>query len=389
MTDMKKFIYLSAILFGFFAIACTPMDDINDEIDDIQDNQDARDQFLSGLEIAPESYTLTDEDYELSSNESVSNYKNFSASALPKDFLPEILNQKFSGEDAQSMLISYNYYERPTVDEEGAYAVSEEEYTEMGQRYANFSDEDEAEYLIGRLLDRKVYASEAGAETTAMYVLYSSGETRYVRVNADFTTEVLDYASDAVEVTEAQYDALGNGQYDNFDDIDQAQQRLASLAQTEGTAPITYACEVYRNYLDTYVVYAYNGSNWTVKQSVTEVSEELNYSLNEDDITLSYWWADPALKIALSSADYALFPGSGSDGGTAQYGNFDLRSGNIPGTDRAALAEMIGEMLDTNHGAVENQQYLVSYDYYDGSNGVANIRLMKTGGVWSEVEASE
>ena len=50
------------------------------------------------------------------------------------------------------------------------------------------------------------------------------------------------------------------------------------------------------------------------------------------------------------------------------------------------LIEMIGDMLDANHNPVEGQQYLVSYAYYDGSNGVTTIRLVKQGGTWSEYE---
>jgi hypothetical protein len=271
------------------------------------------------------------------------------------------------------------------VDEDNAYEIDESEYIEMGQNYPNFSDEDAAESLIGKLLDRKVYADEPGAEKTAMYLLFKTNQTRYVQVNADFTTEVLSYSSSAVAVTDEQYEAMGNGQYNNFDDINQAQTRLAGLAENEGTAPVIYSCSVYRNYLDTYVVYIYNGSNWVVKQSVMPVTEELNYSLNEENIAESYWWADPAIKVSLSSSDYALFPGGGADGGTAQYGNFDLRSGMIPGTDTGKLVEMLGQMLDTNHSAVENQQYLVAFAYYDGSNGVKNIRIIKEGGSWKEV----
>lgn len=382
---MKRISFYTIILLGALINACTPMEDINDHIDEMQDKENAKAAYLKDLEIAPEAYTLTNADYELSSNEDVANFKNFSASALPKDYLPEILNQKFSGEDAQSIMVTYNYYSRPDVDEDNAYEIDESEYIEMGQNYPNFSDEDAAESLIGKLLDRKVYADEPGAEKTAMYLLFKTNQTRYVQVNADFTTEVLSYSSSAVAVTDEQYEAMGNGQYNNFDDINQAQTRLAGLAENEGTAPVIYSCSVYRNYLDTYVVYIYNGSNWVVKQSVMPVTEELNYSLNEENIAESYWWADPAIKVSLSSSDYALFPGGGADGGTAQYGNFDLRSGMIPGTDTGKLVEMLGQMLDTNHSAVENQQYLVAFAYYDGSNGVKNIRIIKEGGSWKEV----
>ncbi len=360
------------------------MEDINDELDKIYANEDAKSQFLRDKKIAPEAYTLTEEDYELSSNESVSNYHNFSSSALPKDFLPEILNQKFSGEHAQSMMVTYDYYNPPFVDEDNAIELESEDYSSMGQNYSNFEDEDEAEALIAKLLDRTVYVEDEGTERTVQYTLFATDETRYIQINADSTAEVVGYTSDAVEVTEEIYEATGNGNYMNFYRVDNALEDLRDYAVENGLVPITYAADVYQNFLDEYVVYMYNGTNWVVRESVMPVTEELNYFLDENDITQSYWWADPAIKITLTSADYAIFPGSGSDGGTARYGNFDLRSGNIPGPDTDKLIEMIGEMLDTNHNAVEGQQYLVTYDYYDGSNGSETIRIIKEGGVWKE-----
>lgn len=374
---MKKILFLFIAALALIFTACDPMSDINDEIDAMQDASDKDVLYLSGLEIAPEDYTLTDEDYELSSNESVANYKSFSNYDLPKDYLPEILNQKFAGEDAQAMMVTYDFYEKPFVDEDNAYEVSDDDYVSMGATYGNFDNEDEAESLIGKLLDRIAYTDEAGAEMTAQYLLYTKNETRYVKVNEDFTSEEVSYDADAVEVTDEQYDEMGQG-YGTFNDIEQALEKLAVLAETEGTAPITYSCVVYRNYIETYVVYLHEGVNWIAKQSLMPVSEPLNFALDEDDISQSYWWADPAIKITLGPDDYA------SNEFTSNYGNFDLRSGQTPGTDEEMLVDMIGEMLDLNHNAVENQQYLVSYVYYDGSSGSATVRIIKEGGVWKE-----
>jgi hypothetical protein len=375
---MKKILFIATVAVGFLFNACNPMQDIMDEVDKSYAADDARALFLKDKTVAPAAYTLTDEDYALSSNSNVSKYKNFSASDLPKDNLPEILNKLFSAENAQSMMVTYNFYSKPTIDMANAYKISSADYTSMGQGYGNFSDDDVAKALIAKLFDRVLYAKEAGTEKTAMYVKYQSNMTRYVKVNADFTTEVLTSGSGAVAITDAQYEAMGKGKYKNFDDIAQAQTLLASLAETEAAAPITYSCKVYKNYIDTYLVYMYNGMNWEVKQSLMPVSEELNYALNESDITQSYWWADPAIKITLGSADYALYTE------TSKYSNFDLRGSIAPGTDRAKLAEMIGGMLDANHGAVEGQQYLVTYAYYDGSNGSASIRVIKESGSWKE-----
>jgi hypothetical protein len=375
---MKKILFLTVLAFGFIFNACEPMQDINDELDKALDADNAKALFLKDLQIAPSAYVLTDEDYELSSNESVSNYKNFSGYDLPKDNLPEILNKKFTAEDAQSMLVSYNFYSKPAVDEGGAYEIGSDDYSSMGQGYGNFSDEDVAESLIGKLFDRVIYADEAGAEKTAQYILYAKYVTRYIQINADGTSEVVGYTADAVEVTDAIYEATGNGKYKNFYRIDNALEDLAQYAVDNATAPVVYAGLVYGNYLDTYIVYLYNGTNWVAKQSVMQVSEELNYALNSTDISQSYWWADPAIKIMLGGDDYALFTT------TSKYGNFDLRSGNTPGTDEDLLIEMLGEMLDANHNPVEDQQYLVSFAYYDGSNGIGTRRIIKSGGTWSE-----
>jgi len=375
---MKKTFYIALLASGLMFNACNPMQDINDELESIYAQDDEKAAFLKDKEIAPAAYTLTDDDYALSSNESVQKYKNFSATVLPKDYLPEILNKKFSADNAQSMMVTYNFYAAPVVDYAGARITAEDEYLQMGQKFANFSDEATAQNLLAKLFDREVFASEAGTEKTAQYLKYQTNMVRYVKVNADFTTEVLTSASDAVVVTDAQYEAVGKGKYKNFDDIAQAQTLLADLTKTEGTAPITYSCKVYKNYIDKYVVYLYYGTNWVVKQSVMPVSEELNYSLDATDITKSTWWADPAIKITLGSADYALYPE------TSKYSNFDLRGSIAPGTDRAKLVEMIGGMLDANHNAVENQQYLVKYAYYDGSNGVTTIRVIKETGAWKE-----
>ncbi|MBT6999181.1 MAG: hypothetical protein HN955_12110 [Prolixibacteraceae bacterium] len=94
---MKKILFLTVLAFGFIFNACEPMQEINDELDKALNAENSKALFLKDLQIAPAAYTLTDEDYELSSNESVGNYKNFSGYDLPKDFLPEILYKKFTG----------------------------------------------------------------------------------------------------------------------------------------------------------------------------------------------------------------------------------------------------------------------------------------------------
>jgi hypothetical protein len=116
---MKKILY-SILAFSFFATSCNTMQDIEDAIDENNTKNNEVDLFLSSREVAPAAYTLTDEDYELSSNDDVVKYKNFSKYAPAKDNLPEILYKKFSGEDAQAMIVTYNYYSSVYADKDNA-----------------------------------------------------------------------------------------------------------------------------------------------------------------------------------------------------------------------------------------------------------------------------
>ncbi len=387
---MKNIVLLIIALFGLMTVACDPMKDINDDIDKIKKADYTIDTFILARETAPEAYTLTDEDYELSSNEDVAKYKNFSAYALPKDYLPEILNKKFTAPDAFEMQVTYNFYSKPVVDEDNAYVIDEGdgayydyykgEYGEMGQKYIGFNDDVVAESLIGKLLDRKVYASEAGAEKTVKYNEYINNIQRYIQLNADLTIEVLEDSVESYKLNADDYALIGltYGSYTWLEDA--TGDDLNDIAVSNGhTLPMVYSVKVYRNFIPTFKVFYHTGTNWEAKPSLTAVTEPLNFSLNADDITLSIWWADPAIKITLGADDYD------SNEATSKYDNFDLRAGSIPpGTDRAMLVEMIGAMLDLNHNPVDDQQYLVTYKYYDGGNGITTIRIIRTAGVWSE-----
>lgn len=377
---MKNIYLIIVALIGLFVVGCNPMADINDEIDKINDDNYTIDTFVYNREVAPAAYMLTDEDYELSSDEGIAKYKNFSEYVLPKDYLPEILNKKFVASDAAAMIVTYNYYSKPipTEDPYQIYTISDDEYSAMGQSYIGFDNEDEAENLIAKLLDRKVFVTETGIEQTVEYNEYVKSQIRYITVNADKTTEVLEDSVESYVLTEADYTDIDEP-YGNFTFIEDAEVGVVKLAELRGhTLPMNYSVEVYRNFFPTFKVFYYTGTNWLAKQSVMAVSEPLNYALNTEDITLSTWWADPAIKITLGGDDYNLFSE------TAKYQNFDLRGSIIPGTDRDKLIEMIGEMLDANHDPIDDQQYLVSYSYYDGGNGIGSIRLVRTAGLWSE-----
>ena len=376
---MKKIALYTLALGTLLLTACEPMEDIHNDVEKKIEAEKEMAVYFSQFEQATEAYTLSEADYELSSNENVAKYKSFSEYQLPKDYLPEILNKKFTAENGYEMLVTYDFYKKPAKDEEGAHVISEDEYKQMGA-YGDFGDEDEAEYALGKLFDEqaKYTEIEAGTEKTAMYVLYQKNQDRYIKVNDDFTTEVLKYEGDNSYVLDSvDYASVGNGKFESFYKIAEAEEKIAEFAQESGKGAGNYTVLVYKNYFDTYVVYRHNGVNWEVAQSLNAVTEPLNYKI-EDDYKNSFWWADPAIKITLTEADYL------SDDVTSNYKNVDLREGK-PYAESAPRAIAFGAMLELNHGPIiDDQQYLVSYVYFDGARGVASDRIIRKEGVWQQ-----
>ncbi|MFO7938161.1 MAG: hypothetical protein R6U66_00260 [Bacteroidales bacterium] len=112
---------------------------------------------------------------------------------------------------------------------------------------------------------------------------------------------VLDYEPDSYyELTNSDYETLGYGQYHNFSYIDQAQESIPDL----GYSHEYYACKVYNNYLDHYLVYRYDGNVWNRVTSVMEESTVFSYSWNEENYAESYWWKDPNVYIEMTATDF-------------------------------------------------------------------------------------
>ncbi|PWJ43064.1 hypothetical protein [Sediminitomix flava] len=375
--------YISLV--AFFAMSalfgCDPMEDIKDELDIQSEENTKATEYKYARDLAPDSYTLTDEDYALSSNENVQKYKNFSSSALPEEFLPEILNKRFYGNADQELSVTYDFYSSVSKDKENAYELSPDDYSRMGESYSNFSSIDEAEFKLPVFLtDKAAYEDwwETGSEQTVMYTVYGNRDVRFFSVTAEGETELLDYApSDTVTFTDEMYDLLPvSEKYNNFSNLDDAHEGISSLVLDHGYAAGNYACIVFTN--DYYFVARFDGQAWGEATSVGAVTEVLSFIENKEDFTASTWEADNAIKLTLGSADYDL-----SDA-TSQYQNFDTRANDVSPKNEAELVEMIGYILDTNYDATDDQPYIVTYAYYNGSNGIDKIRVIRVGGVWQE-----
>ncbi|MBK3518109.1 hypothetical protein [Carboxylicivirga marina] len=378
---MKNFVLYTLALLGLFATACDPMEDIHADMDKELMAEKEEAVFFAQFEKAPEAHVLTDADYELSSDEGVRQYKNFSKYAEPQDFLPEILNKRFTAPNTTEMMVTYNYYEKPFVDEDNAYELESDDYTEMGQYYPNFDDEDAAEYAIPIFLNEKYkYEKVAvGTQQTVKYNFYQSAQSRYLRVNDDNTVDVLDYeGDDSYELVDADYESLGNGNYNNFYSIEEAQEKIVTFSIESGKGAGNYTCFVYRNYFDRYVVCQLGDEGWSELKSVMPVSGTVAYKVVSPDYTQSYWKFMLPLKFVkvdkaheveytLTDDDYALV-------GNGQYKNFDVREGKGEESEEVRI-EKISTILKANFDVVAGDVYKVHYKVYNGQAEMWEITL--------------
>jgi len=290
---MKKILYLNVLLAVLFC-SCDPMEDIYDKID----------EESPVLNVQQLDYTLTDDDYEAIGGD-VAEYSNFSSSVAPSDYLPDYFADKYATLDEGSIInVTYNYYTSAVLEKDYAYEIASNisnEYQLMGQSYNNFSDEEVAEASIVKLINSygEYAIKEAGDELTVKYILYAKGVTRYIKVNEDWSTEILDdKPKDFYELDSADYKLLGEDKYYNFSYIDDAESGVSSFAQmTEGKGAGNYACKVNTNYIDSYVLLSFDGSSWSVYETTTAKTEQYMFSDN-------IWKFDPTVVYSMKAIDY-------------------------------------------------------------------------------------
>jgi len=133
-------------------------------------------------------------------------------------------------EETTLFALTNNYWDVP-------FTLAPDDYTEMGQNYPNFSDEDLAWYRIAIFLETEYPYAEAEDMVAVSYDLYDSGvTTKYV--NFVFNGSTWDAIPSVVEsaiqfghdgdvwvpdntinytLTSADYELVGNGRYGNFD----------------------------------------------------------------------------------------------------------------------------------------------------------------------------
>ncbi len=423
----KQFIYYIGLILITLG-ACSPDEEWDDMYDELIEAEDASYALIADLESAPDSYTLASSDYDYSSNSDISTYSNFSADATAKDYMPEILYSLYYGEDEQTIDVTYTYYNGSLdylddlaagVEYDYEVTLTTEDYDsdENTSWYDNFDLRDGYEYAdadtraeaIGAMLELN---HDAVADTyySVTYDYYdgSSGEATEIVVKTDgvwiMASVVVPDGVTVYTLGDDDYDEMGEdygepGYYNNFSSTINPDNYLPIFlagmypyASEGDIVAVVYA--YYSSGMYTYAdQYTYSGSEWEIYESTTQVTSTFMFNVataksngvSYNDYSASYWelQSDAVYlseitytEITLTTEDYDL------DDLTSYYDNFDLRDGKDYAVDEAR-AEAIGAMLETNYGAGADEYYLVTYDYYDGSNGEATELLMKTDDVWT------
>jgi hypothetical protein len=403
----KHLLYTLAGFMSLGVISCDPNKDINDEIDAQIDKENEDILKNVGKEIAPETYTLTEEDYALAANESVSKYKNFSSSNPANENLPSILDKKFYAEaEGTEVKVTYKYYQGglsylgdyldylEELDEMEAYELTTADYDSMGEgdnepgKYNNFSSSTPPADYLPAFLKTKYPDAENGDEVAVTFKYYDGGVSEVTEFWAfdgtDWakTEKVAPTVPDGVTVYEMvadDYDSMGApGKYDNFSSSVKPGDYLPTFLKVK----FPYAFEgakylvVYKFYNGDETVkqakeYTFDGQKWNEYSSVVDQASSFKY-------TKEGWKFVPPIKFVktdkaatkthtLSNDDYALV-------GNGKYNNFDVRKGKGE-EDEAVVIEKLTKILKANYEIAVGDVYEVTYAIYDGSAGTNTMKL--------------
>lgn len=378
---MKKFLFLMTIISMTF-VGCEPMDDIYEEIDtdlsvqgvadytlteedyeeldlgfanfnSIADAKEMLPEFLSNkypvwgkgslatvtFDIyAPKRdekdlivYQATAEDYAAYGDDA---YPNFDRMWQVTD----LIEDKFADVPDRTLIsLTYDYYEGGTterndgfllVNGEWIYAVgfTEDEYNAMGESYANFSNEDEADAKIPVFLAEKFKyePAEQGEIVPVMYKLYGDDV----------------------------YDIDGDGNVDE-------------------------------NTTSSFVKYfVFNGTSWLPYTNT--VSETIQFGHDGET-----WIPDNTIQYSFTTEDYALVASelasvySAQAGNLDSYGNFNRTGGSTSWDDDMMLAAINVVLNNLDSSAEVGQKYMVSYVIYAGGYSIETKSVIKDStGAW-------
>lgn len=293
-------------------------------MEDIYQEISATENIISG----EATFTLTDDDYEALDL----SFGNFSSIEDAKTMLPSFLVGKFPAWGAQSLAaVTFNLYSPIKFE---AYTVTAADYAALGFTSLNNS------YDIKDFFGYKFPSEQRG---TVIDLTYQKEPT------------IIEYT-----LTDADYDLVGNGRYNNFDvrpgraDEDEEVRRAKIQTILLNNFP---AVALETKYNVTYEVF--NGSNIDLMILLRREQNELDASITTD--------------YTLTADDFALV-------GNGTFNNFDIREGKDEETIEARRAKIETILLNKYPDTPLGNYYNVTYAIYNGAPGTLKMLVEYTGG---------
>lgn len=361
---MKKIFFVFAIVAMAFT-SCNPLEDVYSEVD-AQENVIVGD---ANITLTDDNYTDAVEDggFGLS-------FPNFGSVNEAKTMVPAFLTNLYPvWGKSSSANVTFKYYNKVNTYSRNVEKVSTADYEAIeGAGATSFNSSSD----IYKYLDLKYPAAADGDFYSVSHKLTRSGVTNtivdgFVRdANAGRWNRIVGFTTD-------QYNAMGES-YPNFSNHDEAAEKIPaalsdrfkfdnkSAGDIEAVMYELYkGGGVTKSYVNNYI---FDGSTWSKYNNV--LSETIKFGHDG-----SVWVPDNTIKYTLTGADYALV-------GNDRYNNFDVRPGKDEEAESARLAKINTILLNNFPSDAEGQKYIVSYNIYNGSNGVWQMAVIKTGGVY-------
>ena len=362
---MKKIFYSFALLSLLFA-SCSPMEDIYAELD-------AQEKVISG----EAKITLGDADYTALGL----NFGNFSSNNDAKEMIPGFLSNKYPAWGKESLAeVTFKLYS-PRRDEKSLtiYTVTSKDYSDNGHSYGNFDSFTD----ISEFLDVKYPSAANRLLVSLTYKYYDGAQTLTLEdgfINNGGTWEK------STGITDDEYSAMGEGRA-QFSFKDEALAKIPVFAKNRFQYESKEAGDVegimYKLYVtdtqdvdgdgrtDDKTVYrfvtfvVYDGANWSLYNNI--VNETIKFGHDGTN-----WVPDNTIKYTLTPADYTLV-------GIGYYNNFDVRAGKVEEPETVRL-EKVNTILKNNFpNDEEGQKYVVSYNIFNGANGIWSLAVIKVG----------
>jgi len=292
----------------------------------------------------------------------------FSSVDDAKTKIPSLLEDKYPVWGKGSLAnVTFKLYNPISTPSGNVYALTDEDHNDItGGNYGNF----DKSYHIFNYLEATYPDPSEGEFHSLRYRFYAGGLTT-------LTDGFLFEEGNWIQIkgfTPDQYKTMGEG-YPNFSNHDEAALKIPLALpdvyqfNPKSKGDIVQAMyEIYKGggVTKSYVKnYIFDGNIWSKYNNVIEESIKFGH-----DGTV--WVPDNTIKYTLTAADYELV-------GNGKYNNFDVRAGKPEETVEVRLAKINTILLNNFPNSAEGQKYNVFYNVYSGSAEVWNMEVIKVG----------